>query len=436
MNYDSVIIGGGISGLISGLKCLSEGLSCAIISSGMSALHFTSGSIDLLGFYPEKNSVVNPFEDIDAFADANPDHPYGLCGRQIVEEAMFFMQDQVGRDGLELYARGMENHSTISPFGMLRPTFFSQKSMHSKKLDDAFYGKEKKKIVILNFAGFRDFHPAMTAANLKQNELFSDCEIVHGTIELPNVAGSQENPHEYRSIDICRILEEDGSLPIVAESIKKISKVDTFDGDALFVVLPACLGLSDFNRVYDELSRLTGAYIYEVSTLPPSIPGIRIDNALKNRFLELGGIYIAGGRVGGGRVVNNRLECVIREDFKGEEIVGKGYVLCTGSFFSKGLSASSSAIKEPILGLDLDCEMDRRAWTSKGFFSDKGHPFMNYGVKINKNLNPSREGETIENLYCSGAILSGYNPVLEGTGSGVAISTGYKAALNIIESLK
>ncbi len=39
---------------------------------------------------------------------------------------------------------------------------------------------------------------------------------------------------------------------------------------------------------------------------------------------------------------------------------------------------------------------------------------MTFGVTTDANLHPSRQGKTIDNLWCCGAMLSGYDPVFEG----------------------
>lgn len=49
MKYDTIIIGGGISGLVSGIKLAKSGSKVAIVSAGQSALHFSSGSMALFG---------------------------------------------------------------------------------------------------------------------------------------------------------------------------------------------------------------------------------------------------------------------------------------------------------------------------------------------------------------------------------------------------
>ena len=47
MKFDSIIIGGGLSGLVAGISLQSKGRRTLIVSAGQSALHFFSGSFEL-----------------------------------------------------------------------------------------------------------------------------------------------------------------------------------------------------------------------------------------------------------------------------------------------------------------------------------------------------------------------------------------------------
>jgi hypothetical protein len=53
------------------------------------------------------------------------------------------------------------------------------------------------------------------------------------------------------------------------------------------------------------------------------------------------------------------------------------------------------------------------------------------GVRVNQQLQPVGEDGSLllENVFCAGRILAGYDPYIEGSGAGVAVTTGYKAAV-------
>ena len=127
MRYDCVIIGGGLSGLTCGIRLAENGARCAVISTGMSALHFSSGSIDLFGNEGEGKIVFRPFEYLEKFIGSNPLHPYARCGSSRVREALFYFRDQLDLEDIDLYNNDDANHFHVTTLGTLKPTFFSQR---------------------------------------------------------------------------------------------------------------------------------------------------------------------------------------------------------------------------------------------------------------------------------------------------------------------
>ncbi len=425
MTYDCIIIGGGISGLVCGIRCAGQGLRCMIFSAGMSALHFSSGSIDVLGYDTERNRVRRPLEALDAFIRDRPRHPYALCGRACVEEALGFFQEEVEKEGLYLYANGRENHAHVTTLGTLKPTYLSQRSVFNERLKEIV--ERKPGIAVLTVDGFKDFYPDLAAENLRKHPMFRGARIVTGSVDLSGIYPEGKNLYEFRSVDIARLFDR-------AEHLNEIaSRINRAAGDAEIVGLPAFMGIRNASRLREALRGRVRGFLYEIPTLPPSILGMRLDNALKSRFAELGGVFIAGDRVIGGEIRNGVLEHIHTRNHGDTNLRARFFVLASGSFFSGGLTSDFRAVREPVFGLPVDYTEGRSTWHAPGFFHAESQPFLEFGVKTDERLHPAdASGRAIENLFCTGAVLAGYSPVREASGSGVAIGTGYKAAQQIL----
>lgn len=77
MKFDTLIIGGGLAGLTCGIRLQKNGVKCAIVSTGQSALHFSSGSFDLLNELADGTKVDNPVAAADK---VGANHPYAKLG--------------------------------------------------------------------------------------------------------------------------------------------------------------------------------------------------------------------------------------------------------------------------------------------------------------------------------------------------------------------
>lgn len=435
MNYDVIVIGSGIAGYSAAIKCLEHGLKTAVVSSGQSALHFSSGSIDLLSHSPLNHQLIdNPWAEIDALAKALPQHPYAKIGSKNIRAAMNWYQQMLASNGLPMSTlASANNHFRITTLGTLKSTWLSQP--YVEKIEPDFSNLDEfKRIVMIAVDGFRDFQPHIALGNLQRHSAFKDIPIKTAKVSLTAFGQINRNPYDLRSIDISRLLREENQFNEFANQLLKVATPEDL------VVLPSIMGNGDGLELMDKLSRYTGLTLHEVPTMPPSLLGIRIEDVMMRTFINKGGVLHKGDEVLGGQFKDLdgslNLSSIQTKKMGEMNLTAKHYILASGSFFSKGLIANQNAIKEPIFDLDTEVAGSRNEWHQADFFSAKPHPFLSFGVVTDKSFTPSIRGNKVNNLHCIGAILSGYNPIAHGCGGGVAISTAYWVVEQIASSLR
>lgn len=407
MKFDDIIIGGGLTGLTAAIALAEKGRNTAVISSGQSALHFSSGAFDLLG-HAGGDDVQDP---VSAFDLLPADHPYRRIGRERMSQLLPRVQPLLSRAGVATTGTYHGNRYRLTPFGRVKPTWLT--------LDDfaTFDSLELlpwRSVAIVNIAGFLDFYPTFLAAGLSR--LGVKCTM-HST-SIPAIDKLRQSSTEMRAATIARVMDYD-AIGILAGRLNSVAR----NADA--IIMPALLGLTDDLPVR-LLRRLVTKPVYFVPTMPTSVPGVRTQMLLNRYFMKLGGTCLNGDTVTGGDIVGGRLQRVFTTNHGSEPLEADNYVLATGSFFSHGLRATPTAIVEPIFGLDVDAPADRAMWYNKDFDADQ--PYMGFGVKTDDEWHPSQEGVTVSNLRCAGSILGHCNPVKQGCGAGVAILT----ALNLV----
>ena len=422
MKFDSIVIGGGMAGLSAALRLAEAGQKTLLMASGQSALHFSSGSVDLL------ESDGDPRAALPAFMAAHPDHPYSKVGMQNIEGSLADLQRHCAEEGLPLM-RQEHNHQRLTPIGTLKSTWLSPDTcacMTDAPAPDA--------ILLATLEGFRDFHPALAAANLATHARFAHSRILTGEIRLPQLAQFSRNPHEFRSADIARLFDKQGpgQQDLLADLAREISRMVQGCGvpGCRHIVLPACLSLGLVGPRLSELERRTGCTIKEVATMPPSLIGMRMQEALKRRFMTLGGTFLTSERVLGARYDGDKVIGVHSQHGEDQLFEADHFVLASGSFFSRGLESRLRGIREPIFDADVLSLAERDAWAGRRLFDH--HPFMGFGVKTDERLRVLRGGRPLTNLYGAGSVLAHYDPIKEGSGSGVAVATGWQAAGHIL----
>ena len=59
---------------------------------------------------------------------------------------------------------------------------------------------------------------------------------------------------------------------------------------------------------------------------------------------------------------------------------------------------------------------------------------MKFGVASDEKFRAKKDGQTVENVYVAGSVLSGFNAIKEGCGAGVSILTALNVAESIVEN--
>ncbi|MDR0349330.1 MAG: glycerol-3-phosphate dehydrogenase subunit GlpB [Tannerella sp.] len=415
MKFDTIIIGGGLAGLTCGIRLVEQGKKCLIVSSGQSALHFSSGSFDLLN-QVNGETVSNPVEAVDRLTALNPLHPYAKIGKANFAGYARQAKALLERTGVMTVGEESKNHFRITPLGILKPTWLSVPdyavSPDSRVLP-------WKKVSIFNIAGFLDFHPTFISEQFEQMGTRSNIL----TIDMPELETLRRNPSELRATNISQLFENKSIFWRLANIMRKGCNRSEA------IIMPACLGLN--GNSISKLSFMIDCPVYMIPSFPPSIVGIRSQRRMMRYFRESGGYYMLGDAVNNIQIASDGSFEVATDNHGRVHFCSPDLVLAAGSFFSKGLVALRDKIVEPIMGLDTDSSDNRNEWYADDFFDAQRYQF--YGVKTDPAFHVMKDGKVIENFHAAGAILSGFNPLKEGCGSGVSLLTALHIAEQILK---
>ena len=414
MKFDNIIIGGGLSGLLCGIALAREGRHVAAIAAGQSTLHFSSGSFDILGYDADGQVVTSPFEAIKQLEASHPYHLVGLENVPLLATQALRIFTECGLSGQGGVAH---NHFRMTPIGSLRPTWFTLDDYLTVQTPQAF---RYKKVLLVNVPGFMDFPVSLITEGLHR----LGAEVETALVSVPSLMHRRQSPSEMRSANLAKVLARDKKLQQIAARINKAAT------EVEAVIMPAIVGMDSQEAVAFIRSRVQKP-LHFVSTLPPSVPGVRVQTLLRKHFANLGGVYMLGNTVTGGHVEDGRLRYVETSLLPDERLEAEDFVLATGSFASDGLKSNYERVFEPIFDLDTTAPADRMQWVTSSVFDDQ--PYRSYGVKVNASMQAQKGGQTISNLYVAGAVLGGHNAAKLADGAGVDMVTALRVAQYILE---
>ena len=414
MRMDTVIMGGGLSGLTCGIALAKRGKRVAIVASGQSTMLFNGGSMELLGNIDGK-AVTAPLE---AIATLPQDHPYSKIGADRIAGLAARAKLMLSDSGINMEGDVAANHWRITPMGVAKPAWLTL-SDHLR-IDD-LNQLPAKRVALMCIRGFFDQPNSMLAQGLR--DLGFEVNAIEFTTD--DITALRRSPSEMRATSLAKRLVSHNALQRLADQVNSLA------GDADMVLLPSVFGQNNADD-FQTLQSMVNKPLRLVATLPPSVAGMRMMTQLRHYFRMLGGNYLMGDSAVSGTFEGDRLTAVTTAKLGDMPLRADHFVLATGSFISRGLMADYERVYEPVLGVDVNADSDPNRWTQFGVLQPQA--YSRFGVATDERLRCLKQGKPIVNLHAVGSILSGHDAVKMGDGTGVSLLTALAAIDDIIKS--
>ena len=404
---DVIVIGAGLAGLMGALALAEAKRAPLLLAKGQGATHWTGGTIDVWGGADERG----PRAALRELIAAQPDHPYARAGVAGVEDALerFRALMEAARYP---YAGSLDRNVLLpTALGALRPAALMPATMAG---GDVRLGGA---LLIAGFRELRDFFPPLAAANLTAQGLPARGEY----LRLPPI----KRRLDFNTRTFAQLFDDLAFREDVGRQLRALK------GDATRIGLPAVLGLRDPLSVVADLQRISGAQIFEIPTLPPSVPGMRLFTIFRDAIARAGGRIQIGSEIVRAEGADGRLTTVWSEAAAREqEHRAGGFLLATGGVAGGGIRTDhTGAVWETALDLPLRAPNSRGEWFASRFLAEDGHPIYRAGITTDERMRPiDSAGRLIyENVVVAGAALAGADPIRERCLSGLALATGWKA---------
>jgi glycerol-3-phosphate dehydrogenase subunit B len=418
MRQDVIVVGGGLAGLTAAVRLAQEGAAVLVLAHGIGSTHLSPTLIDVLGYDAAGKRVDRPLDALPAFIAARPQHPYAVLGTEQVPAAVAWFKAAIGAGPLAGYAyAGVPDENLLLPTGAgaAKPSAVVPETVAGGDL------RAGGRMLVVGFRTIKDFHPALVADNLTAGGLV---QARSAELDLP-----REGRRDQQSLGLARRFDDPAfRREVAAQLVGRLSVEER-------VAFPAVLGIRDPHGAWADMEHLLGRPVFEIPTLPPSVPGMRTFAVLRDALHRSRGRMILNNRVVGPVVEDGRLAGVRAKVGLAEvEHRAAHVVLATGGFASGGIELDSHwQAHERALGLPLaGMPAPGEPRFTPSYWEEQ--PTARVGVAVDAEQRPLGEGgePVYDNVRIAGASLAGAASWREGCGDGLSLLTGFRAAERIL----
>ena len=396
---DIVVIGGGLTGLYAAIIAADRGARVTTIMKGRGGLSLSHGCIDVL----DRSS---PSRSLSLLPE---DHPYKLAGKANLKDAISKFRDLMKRAGYPYYGKLSKSMSLLTAMGTIKRTCFAPTGIARGDLNSDM------SIVLGRFVSFRDYFPLM----IQKQAHKSDAKITK-VIDLPLL--EPPNRRDAYATDYAQLFEDSKWL----EEIVRMWRPLLLGVKRLG--LPAILGLQNHCEILEEIEDSLSIDIFEIPSLPPSVPGLRIERILFQHAQALGVKIIEGAGVIGrvdGRSRGKRVSGVVLHSAgRPIQLDADIVLLATGGILSGGLVAQQNhRIRESVFDLPVRHPINRSEWIGLSLFQHQA--YAESGICVNARMQPLGldDKPMFNNLFAAGGLLAGSDRSLEGSRQGIDLAT-------------
>ncbi len=404
------VIGSGIAGCAASIFALNRRIDCAQVGN-TGAVAYTTGYLDLLGAIEETSVAVDkPWEGLAQLKKLHPDHPLSRIPVADIRKGFEQFAAFLGECGIAYTAPGESNITALTPAGTLKKTLCVPATMAAGPKVFA----DKTPCVIIDFKGLKGFSAREVVANLQDK---------WPTVSAARITFPDMDKGEIYPEVMARALEVPATRARLAVLLQEAA------GEAKVIGLPALLGMHRPDHVRAELEQLTGLTIFEIPTMPPSVPGIRLREMFEHVFPKKGITLIPQQKVTALSFDTDGALLYLSDNYGPITIQAKAVILATGRFLSGGLEAHITGITEPLLDLPVSQPPSRTDWYRDSYTDRRGHLIHKTGIDIDTSYRPlGKNGKPFnERLFAAGIILAHQDWIRGRSGAGIAIATAYKA---------
>ena len=408
--YDALVVGAGPPGSPRRVRLAEAGARVLVLAKGVGRdAPRRRGTIDVLGYAPER--VESPARG--ARPRSSPTTPTTRTrapARRRSARRSSGSRDAHGRRRTATPAASSATCCCPARSARRSPSALVPETMAAGDLrDDA-------PIVVVGFRALKDFHAALLADNLQRA----------GSPRARSCSTSTSSRVDANTLGLARALRPPAFRAALAASSRGPAegrRARRLPGRARRCATPA--------RRLERAQERLGRPVFEIPTLPPSVPGLRVYRMLRERAARAGGRVdprVARSSAPSPTATASRVRATAAA--RDVEHRADWLVLATGGFAAGAITLDSDwRARETVLDLPLAACPGRasRASCPTTSTSSRWRAWAWRSTPACARSDP--DGARVhENVLVAGATLGGAVPWKENSGEGISLTTGYRAA--------